>query len=166
MRFNMITQAELKEWMHYDPITGIFVWRAWSGKGFVGSQAGKIRGDGYVYIGLENKRYLAHRLAWLYMFGSMPKQQIDHKNGVRTDNCIANLREATPSQNQHNKAVYKNNTSGVRGVTRIKTSGKWHAQIQVKGRPRIHIGNYETVELASEAYEKARTELHGEFARQ
>lgn len=161
----MITQEVLKKLFLLDSENGNLVWLKNQGKALTGNIAGKIRRDGYIYIGVHGKRYMAHRLIWLYVHGEMPTHEIDHVNGVRVDNTLSNLREATPSQNQHNKCTYLNNTSGFKGVVKIKTSGKWNAQIQVKGRPRIHIGSFNTPKEASVAYKKAAAELHKDFVR-
>ncbi|MGE1723358.1 HNH endonuclease signature motif containing protein [Enterobacter hormaechei] len=92
----MITQARLKECLDYDPLTGSFTWiksTAYCIK--PGMPADSLTCNGYIGIKLDGKNYLAHRLAWLYMFGEFPPGHLDHINCVRTDNRIANLRPAT-----------------------------------------------------------------------
>jgi hypothetical protein len=83
---------------------------------------------------IQRHAYMAHRLAWLYMTGAFPKEQIDHINLDRADNRWRNLREATQSQNRANVSAYANNTSGIKGVNWDKRAGKWRAQIYIAGR--------------------------------
>ena len=108
----MITQEYLKSVLSYDPETGIFTWKyrqgligkkiSWNTR-YSEKQAGTIDPVGYLGIAIEYKRYYAHRLAWLYMTGELPKKYIDHLNGNKSDNRFLNLREATNSENQQNQ---------------------------------------------------------------
>ena len=123
-----LTQSQLKELLHYDPDTGIFtnlVTR--NGRALIGDQAGYLRPTGYVIITLNYKRYRAHRLAWLYMYGVWPKDQLDHINRVSHDNRIANLREVSNSENQQNSGIQTNNTSGHKGVSwnKGRSASRW-----------------------------------------
>lgn len=155
----MLTQDDLKSKLSYDPETGKFTWR--KGRGIVkpGGRAGRIHNSGYVEIMIDCKAYRGHRLAWLYMHGQFPEQGIDHINGDKADNRMSNLRTATPSENSQNKTVYKQNKSGFIGVSQIRNSGKYAAQIYVSGT-RKYLGVYETAELAFEAYKEAKRQLH------
>ncbi len=166
-----LTAERLKELLHYDPTTGVFTWRMRRGRSALeGQQAGSIRiarydsGGGYRDIGIDGQLYLAHRLAWLYMTGQWPPAHIDHDNSVRDDNRWDNIRPATVSQNGMNRPAQANNTSGFKGVTHHKRARKWMAQITKDGR-HYYLGLYETSEAAHEAYRKAATLLHQEFAR-
>ena len=136
------------------------VWKIWNGR-HPGAVAGRVN-NGYREIGIKNIRYLAHRLAWLYVHGEWPQHQIDHIDGDKLNNLIANLRLATNSQNGANRGAPADNTSGYKGVSRAKQ--RWRAVISVKGRYR-HLGTFGTAEEAYAAYCKAARELHGEFAR-
>jgi hypothetical protein len=166
-----LTAERLRELLHYEPTTGVFTWRMRRAPGALkGQQAGSIRiarydsGGGYRDIGVDGKIYLGHRLAWLYMTGSWPSVQLDHKNSVRDDNRWDNIRPATISQNGMNRPAQANNTSGFKGVTFHRKARKWMAQITKDGS--LHyLGLYETREAAHEAYRKAATLLHQEFAR-
>ncbi len=89
---------------------------------------------------------------------------VDHINGHRADNRKANLREATRSQSEHNKPKYRNNTSGFKGVSLHKQTGKWSARIWLQGKMRS-LGLFDSPESAFEAYRRSANELHGEFAR-
>lgn len=114
---------------------------------------------GYIRIELDNRKYMAHRLAWLYMFGKDPDAEIDHINGNRSDNRLANLREAIRSENMQNKGKYRNNSSGLTGVSWSKVRNKWAANIQA-GNVQKNLGFFSTKEEAYLAYLKAKAEKH------
>ena len=151
-----ITQAKLKELLDYNPETGVFVRK--TGR-FAGNIAGAIQTHGYVMFGLLGKVWLAHRLAWIYVHGVTPND-IDHKDRVKHNNRISNLRECTNQENQFNRDKPRVNTSGYKGV--ILHRGRWTARIKISQKVK-HIGYYDTPELASEAYIAKAKELHGEF---
>lgn len=160
-----LTPARLRELLHADPDTGICTWLVSTGRVKVGDVAGCLNnGNGYIYIGINERLELAHRLIWLYVTGSWPSHEIDHINGEKADNRFANLREATSSQNKANRGPQSNNTSGYKGVSWHKHSRRWAAQIHKDGR-RISLGYYPTPEAAHSAYVKAAHEHHGEFGR-
>ena len=159
----MISQAQLKEVLEYNPDTGLFTWKkTFRNRVVVGSVAG-CKNKGYIVIKINRKRHLAHRLAYLYMAGKFPENLIDHINHIRDDNRWTNLRDATTSQNQANRVKQKNNTSGYKGVRWNKTTKKWCARIRYMNKD-IHIGVYTTPQEASEAYKKKAIELFGEFS--
>jgi citrate synthase len=94
----MITQKYLKSILYYSENTGNFIWRVRkSNRTNIGDVAGKLSFCGYVVIKIDGKEYKAHRLAWLYVHGNHPENQIDHANRNREDNRIKNIREATQS---------------------------------------------------------------------
>ena len=158
----MLTQEQLKECLNYDPDTGIFVWLKSVGTVRVGSVAGTLA-KGYIKIGLAGKLYRAHRLVFLYVTGEFPTEQVDHINCVRNDNRWGNLRQATRNQNMHNQGKQITNTSGFKGVYRIKNNKKWRAQIWYMNR-QIYLGSFTTPEAAHQAYIAAAEKLHGNFA--
>jgi hypothetical protein len=161
-----VSQERLKSLLSYSSDTGLFTWLVNKGKARVGDIAGKVNPkDGYLYIGIDNKHYPAHRLAILYTKGYFPPQETDHINGIRLDNRCLNLREVTPSQNQHNKPMYSNNTTGFKGVVYIKANKNYTVQIQVKGQKRIRITGFKTPEEASEKYQELVKQLHGRYSR-
>jgi len=125
----MITQKELKELLHYNPITGDFTWIV--SRGYVRNNgvAGCDTIYGYRSIKINQKRYQSHRLAWLHVYGEWPKDQIDHINHVRNDNRICNLRSVTRKENLKNKRAYKASKTGVSGVTLYKPNGRWKVTI-------------------------------------
>ena len=126
----MLTQKKLKEMLHYEPNTGIFTWlKPKQGRrknGVIGHKC-----NGYVYITISRKIYLAHRLAWFYVYGAWPENQLDHEKHARDDNRIRKLSEATHQENQKNRSLNKNNKSGICGVSWHKQTKKWRASISV-----------------------------------
>lgn len=157
-----ITQEELKSLLHYEPVTGEFTWKVSRGKGKAGSFAGTPHSRGYVHIKISGKLYLAHRLAFLFMTGELPPAEVDHVNGVKTENRWLNLRQATRTENQCNHRLRSNNSSGVKGVSWDKRRGKWQARVCIHGRDK-HIGYFHDIEEADVAVQAARIALHGEF---
>ena len=119
-----LTAERLREVLSYDPKTGIFRWRKARGKLPAGAIAGVDTEKGYRRIGLDYANHYAHRLAWLYVHGQWPVEEIDHKNGVRSENWIKNLREATHAQNGQNITISQNNKSGAVGVVWSKKKKK------------------------------------------
>jgi hypothetical protein len=142
----------LHEVLNYDPITGIFRWRAkrCNGKIKVGAVAGYVHHDGYVRIRINGREYLAHRLAWLYMTGHWPSAEIDHKNRDRSDNRWANLRQADDYVNNRNQSLRKDNTSSHVGVHWANRDKVWIAYIGVNGRQH-YLGCFKTIEEAAAA---------------
>ena len=140
----MITQSELKELLSYCPETGIFTWKKRrGGSAKKGSAAGWLS-NGYTRIAVNGKEFAAHRLAWLYQFGTLPNDSIDHINHERSDNRISNLRECTTSDNAKNMSMHKSNSSGVTGVSWDKKTKAWKACIHANGR-KINLGTYESM---------------------
>lgn len=159
MTVRILTQAVLKEHLHYNPETGVFTWLVSRGKAKFGKVAGSINTYGYTRIQLFNKTYLAHRLVWLYMYNKLPKNQIDHINGVRTDNRACNLREATTLENAQNLGLRVKNKSGFTGVCFHIRDKKWTSQIKINGKMK-HLGYYITAEQAHQAYVEAKSKIH------
>lgn len=159
-----LTAARLRELLEYNPETGIFTRRSQRGRYKAGAPTGCLSPIGYLQIRVDQKLYYAHRLAWLYAHGLWPVDLIDHINGDKINNCLSNLREATPQQNNRNTGKRSHNTSGFKGVYWDKERQKWGAAATVNGRFRS-LGRYSTREEAYAAYVKFATELHGAFAR-
>lgn len=160
----MITQSRLKELLSYNEKSGEFVWKISRGRNAkIGDLAGCKNLNGYWIIGVDHRPYRAHRLAWLFVFGLWPKADIDHINGVRTDNRIGNLREATRSENLANKKCQSNNRCGVKGVY-LHHDGRFRAQVRMNGK-NIHLGLFDTAEQANSAYFEKAKQLFGVFAR-
>ena len=159
----MITQAKLQELLHYNPATGVFTWRVETrsrgGLKRVGDVAGFPMNNGYIRIGLNGKRYAAHRLAWLYVHGAWPTDEIDHKDTVRSHNWIDNLRPATRLQNSQNqRRAHASSASGLIGTSPCR-NGRWKAQIRIDGKSQ-YLGFFKTAEDAHAAYVAAKTAAH------
>jgi hypothetical protein len=116
--------------------------------------AGSVNGEGYLLIKLQRRSYKAHRLAWLYVCGVWPEDQLDHINRNRSDNRISNLREVTNKQNLQNAGKYSHNTSGHSGVSWHKQRSKWVAQIKHNHKV-IHLGYFTNIEDAIAARKAA-----------
>lgn len=155
----LLTQHRLKELLSYDAKTGVFYWRFRPRYGIaVGSVAGSTTSDNYTVIRVGGAHYKAHRLAWLYVYGHWPKNDLDHIDGNRLNNRIANLREASRSLNLENqRRARSDNRTGLLGVS--KRYNGYQARIHVGGVSK-HIGLFQTAEAAHAAYLKAKRELH------
>lgn len=170
----ILTQQYVQSILDYDPHTGEFRWKyradrkkEWNSR-FAYKKTGTIGRGGksknfYVLLRIDDVLYKAHRIAWLYFYGGTPNI-IDHIDGDGTNNKIANLRDATQSDNLCNRGIQSNNTSGYKGVSFNKCLDKWHAYIKRQGK-RHHLGFYESAEKAHTAYIAALPKYHGEFAR-
>lgn len=160
-----ITRSELMRLLDYDPITGVFTRRIGTGRGAAkGAVAGTRNHAGYVVISLKRRRYMAQKLAWLWVNGVWPTTILDHEDLDKSNNAIDNLREATKSLNAANSMRHKDNTSGFKGVSLHKASGRWRATIGFN-RKQIGLGYYLTPERAHQAYCAKAKELFGEFWR-
>jgi len=153
----ILTQKIIQELLDYNQNTGIFTWRArdrkwfktardcnaWNTRysGTVAGYEATLSGKKYIVIGVFKKLYLAHRLAWLYVNGSFPVNEIDHKDGCGTNNTWSNLRGVSHSENLKNQRLPSNNKSGFTGVSWDKGQKKWIAQIMVNKR-HINLGRY------------------------
>ena len=161
-----LTQAELRRVLCYNPLSGNFMWRISPRPNIKkGSIAGSISGPKrslYIHIFIHGYAYKAHRLAFLYIRGCWPRDQVDHKDKDGLNNRWLNLREATQSQNKANSGPHKNNKLGIKGVHR-RTNGKYRVKISVRGK-RYYLGQYETLEAAARAYRNAARKHFKEFA--
>lgn len=158
----LISVELLKALWNYDPNTGIFTRLLTTGtKAKKGSTACTIE-SGYVTMIINGNTYRAHRLAWLYCFGEFPVDILDHINGVRDDNRLDNLRECTVQENSYNSKVKSDNTTGYKGVSLDKRSGRYRAYITVDGKQKS-LGYHSSAEEASLAYNEAAKLLHSGF---
>jgi len=157
-QLDMITQTYIISRLSYDPKTGIFTWINGPRSG---KRAGCLLQHGYRNININGKSYGEHRLAWLYVNGEMPTNNIDHINGVPSDNRIENLRECSQSQNKQNA---RPKTGYLKGAFFDKSKGKCRASIGPRGSVR-YLGVFESQDQAHEAYALAAKQMYGEFAR-
>lgn len=155
-----LTHLRLLKELAYDPDTGVFTRLVRSSNRVkAGDVAGTKHSLGHVVVSVGGGRYYAHRLAWFYTHGEWPMQMVDHINGVRDDNRLANLREATPQQNGQNKS----SKGGALGTSWHKAQNKWQSHIRGADRKLVYLGTYETREAAHEAYKNAKRVYHAEF---
>lgn len=118
---------------------------------------------GYHRVSVMSRDRLAHRVAWLLHYGSWPDGELDHINGVKTDNRIENLRACSHPQNNHNQRKRRTNKSGHKNVCWMKSCSKWHVQVCLNGK--IHHGGlFSDLDEAAAAAKALRIKLHGEFA--
>ncbi len=150
--------------LNYDQGTGLFTWRTPRPKCRVGEIAGHLGHCGYWFVCIDHKKHRAHRLAWFYMIGEFPDSEIDHINGIRSDNRWCNLRQASSSQNKCNAPKRSDNTSGFKGVSWSKYHKKWRSYIKLNGT-RVFLGSFESRGAAYSAYVAASGEYHGQFAK-
>jgi HNH endonuclease len=159
----MLTAERLRELLHYDPATGVFTWRVTnSNRAPAGHVAGSPNKRGYIAIGIAGKTYYAHRLAWLYMTGSWPEDDVDHRDLDKSNNRWSNLRPATRSQQIANTKARKTNRCGLKGV--CERRGRYMATITKNGE-QYYIGDFPSPEMAAAAYEAKAKALFGEYAR-
>lgn len=152
-----IDLAAARASVSYDPKTGQFIWLVNKrGHRRAGDVAGSIARCGYYRVKINQRTYLAHRLAWAMYYGAEPKGEIDHIDGDPMNNRIENLREATRAQNCQNVKA--------KGVRYESERGAWLARICVNYR-QINLGRYKTKAEAQGAYHRACKEHRGRFAR-
>ena len=163
MKENQLSAKELRRLLDYNPESGIFTRLIQRSNMKVGSVAGSIYPDGYAYIMINRERFLAHRLAWLYMTGSLPQMEIDHIDRDRSNNSWVNLRSVSTQQNSFNRSMQSNNKTGYKGVSFSKRENKFRAVITLNGKLH-HLGYFSTAEEASQCYQKASLNLHGEHS--
>ena len=156
----ILTQSRLKEVLHYCPETGVFTRLVSTGNARAGEAAGNVnKVSGYLQIRIDFKLYQAHRLAWLYVHGEFPPNDLDHINRVRSDNRIGNLRLSTRAENLQNQSMRSNNTSGHVGVSWYKRDQKWLAQIKINYKT-INLGFFTDLTEAISAYASAKAQFH------
>lgn len=148
--------TRLREALAYNPDTGVFTWKIRAASNtHIGDVAGCPRpNSGYIRISLDGGMYYAHRLAWGYMYGVWPTGQIDHINGVRTDNSLRNLRDVSATANNHNLHKKPRNRTGFAGVGTTR-GGRYVASIKSGGEYR-HLGVFDTPSQAHTAYIHAK----------
>ncbi len=159
---NKLTQDYLRSQLLYKSETGEFWWIATQKGRDLSRQAGTFNNFGYRVIMLNGHRWVASRLAWFYMTGNWPVNEIDHIDRNNSDDRWSNLREATRSENACNTGTRSDNSSGHRGVTWDRQKLKWKVQISVKGGKRIQ-KHFRNIDDAVSFYKSKAQELFGEF---
>jgi len=153
---NDLTQEQVKDLFDYRD--GKIYWRNYVRNIRKGDEAGCVTPEGYLLVGIKRKHYLVHRVIWLWHKGYMPEGIVDHKDQDRLNNRIDNLREASDQCNVINSKVHCSNTSGVKGISRSKISGKWHSYLEHNGK-RMHLGFYDNFADAVAARWEKEVEL-------
>jgi len=163
-----LSAQRVREVLAYDPETGDLIWRKRLGPMCnLDGPAGCVKKDGYRKITIDGVICNASQVAWLHYHGRPAPGLLDHKNGIRSDNRIANLRPATHSENSRNVGVRSNNSTGLKGASKFYNPynrAKFRSSITVN-KKRIFLGLFMTAEEAHEAYCRAAREMHGEFFR-
>lgn len=172
----------LRQLFRYDPETGKLYWRertpemcsharyplrasSYFNSNYANKEAGFIDNQKYLSVELFGRYIGGHILCFAIHHGYVPKKEIDHINGIKSDNRILNLREATDSQQQINKNLLPSNTSGYKGVYKYGRSGKWRARIYINNKAH-NFGCFNTLEEAVDARRQAEIKYHGNYARQ
>lgn len=156
---------DLRRLLAYNPKTGEILWNTPPSRHFrSGAPAGSLHRQGYRRISLGGYDIPAHRIAFALFHGRWPTDLIDHINGIKADNRIENLREASHSGNNQNRPTPRNNTSGVKGVCWRRSLKKWRAEVY-RDKIRYCLGHFINKQDAIKAVTKARERIHGEFCR-
>jgi hypothetical protein len=161
-RTSVLTKDELDDQYSYDKTTGLFHFLTNRANRKIGDVAGTVMSNGYVRINVFGKQEHAHRLVFLHINGEFPTNHVDHINGVRNDNRLANLRLATPRENLKNQKLSIKNKSGYKGVCFCKQTNKWIAQCGNDGK-NFFLGRHLTPEKASAAYNEYAKQAFGDF---
>lgn len=155
----MIAQDRLKELLDYDPETGHFTWLKYRcGQAKVGDIAGGPHSAGYIAINMSEYPYLAHRLVWLWLYGRLPKNEIDHINHNRKDNRLCNLREVSGAENKRNASKRVDNKSGYVGICWSSRRNKWRANIFTNHK-QYFLGEFRDISDAIAARKRAEIDL-------
>lgn len=156
-----LSASILKSIIAYNPLDGVFHWvKCPNRKIPAGSVAGKLDARGYVQIKIMGRSFSAHQLAWLYETGDWPREEIDHKDGLPSNNIFSNLRLGGNGINQQNiRLAPTHGSSGFLGVTKRKDCNKFRASISINGRSR-NVGSFDSAEEAHAAYLQAKRQLH------
>lgn len=157
------TQEQARSLLNYDPISGQLSWRInASRRTRAGSVIKSVDSKGYIIFGYAGKNYRAHRIIWLLWYGYLPTGEVDHKDRVRTNNAILNLRESSKIQNQWNRTAKKGTISGLKGACWDASRSKWIAVIRIEGKNR-NLGRFDTAEEAHAAYCEVARRCHGAY---
>lgn len=149
--------SRMMERIRYEDHTGLFFWKA------TGRKIGWVHTTGHIKIDFEKKKYYAHRMAYAFTNGEWPEEEIDHINGNKADNRIANLRACSRIENMRNSPQRAHSKQPYKGV-RARANGRWEARISHLKKA-IFLGTFNSAEEAYEAYLFAALDLHGEFMR-
>lgn len=159
---DVITAQELQQIVEYFPESGIFLWKITKGNYVkTGKEFGSWDLYGYKTVRINKKSYKLHRLAWLYVYGKMPANDIDHINGIRHDNRISNLRDVTRQTNLENQTILKRkkkHTTLIGAYFDVRKN-TYYSRISIKNK-NIHLGTFKTEQQAHDAYVAAKRKFH------
>ena len=162
------TQARVRELFDFNKMTGEFCRKIRTANSVsVGDRADRNGPSGYLVCAVDGVAVMAHRLAWLHVYGEWPSAvgyDIDHVDGNKKNNAIGNLRVATRSQNNINSATHKSNTSGVRGVSWCKRTGRWQAHVHI-GKKAVFLGRFYDLREAAQVRVDAVKREYGAYSR-
>lgn len=168
----LIEPVHLRQLLSCDPEAGLLIWqprpieafsnvkswRVWNAR-FSGKRAcAASNGKGYLRGMIKNHKYFAHRVVWAMTHGKWPSDELDHVNGDKTDNRLANLRVVDRTTNNRNSARRKDNTTGATGVFKVRSTGRFMAYIRVDRRVR-HLGFFGTFDEALTRRKAAEVEF-------
>lgn len=166
-----VSWDDMRSRIDYNHETGALIWRnnpnrspQWNGR-YAGKPAVNTldSSNGYLVGRLSEGKVFAHRMAWFLHYGEWP-EEVDHINGVRTDNRISNLRNVTKALNARNLSLSVRNKSGFKGVSWNKKLGCWQAHIRLDGKTK-YLGLFRDINDAAKAYRDAAPVYHGEYVR-
>ncbi len=157
-----ITAEMVRAAFHYNTKTGKLIRRERNNRSAAGTEAGRLNHHGYRIVNIGCRSFAAHRIVWLHVYGAWPKGLIDHVNGRKSDNRIANLREANYSENGRNRKPNRTNKTGVLGVWWSLRKERYIAHIAHHGK-KYNLGIFKTIEEATAARVAAEKRLFGEF---
>lgn len=156
--------ARIRELLDYDRETGIFRWKTKRRGNRSGQQAGHFNKEsGYWFVRVDDTLIRSHRLAWAWVRGYWPEEEIDHKDRNRGNCRFANLRKAARVQNAANMSMHPKNTTGVAGVSLTTSRKRFRAEIHISSK-RIHLGYFDSLDAAGEARKQASIKYRGKFA--
>lgn len=154
---------QLHELFDLDAHTGVLRWKVNHRVAKAGDTAGTPHSRGYLQVRVDGRHVFVHRAIFGMVHGHIPKE-VDHRNGIKTDNRPSNLRAASHAENNRNVGIQANNTSGVKGVRLCKKTGRWRAECTVD-RKKHCLGRHDAIADAEAAVRAFRELHHGEFAR-
>lgn len=158
------TIEELREYLNYDPETGVLRWKKRPGLRAPvrqGQTAGRCTSNVYRRLQFRGHTILAHRVAFALHHGRWPTPCCDHIDGNPLNNRATNLRECSVSNNAHNRKMHRSSATGVKGVSRL--TGGYLAEVMLGGVR--HRKWFRRLEDAAAYVKQLREQFHGEFAR-
>ena len=156
----MINQETVRKLFHYDAESGMLLWRNGNGRNVKPWQEAKAKNaNGYYTAKINGKSYLTHRLAWLYVYGEFPKEDIDHKNRIRNDNRLCNLRAVSRTDNCQNISLPSHNKSGHIGVSWFKSHNCWTVYVKVNKKNKW-LGYYKNLDDAIAARKEGEKQYY------